>query len=132
MTDTAPAQVGQTARRTVYGSFTIDRTLDAAPSRVFAAFADPAQKAQWFGVSDDWDMLEVSLDFRVGGEEVNHGRHVSGMVSRMWAQYHDIVPDERIVWTYRMTLNDAPISGTQRLARGDRIGVGDTVLEVRR
>ena len=29
-------------------------------------------------------------------------------------------------------VNDAPISGTQRLARGDRIGVGDTVLEVRR
>ncbi|MFM7617420.1 MAG: FHA domain-containing protein [Actinomycetes bacterium] len=29
-------------------------------------------------------------------------------------------------------VNDAPITGTQRLARGDRIGVGDTVLEVRR
>ena len=29
-------------------------------------------------------------------------------------------------------VNDATITGTQRLARGDRIGVGDTVLEVRR
>ncbi|MEI7924695.1 MAG: SRPBCC domain-containing protein [Chloroflexota bacterium] len=98
------------ARRTVYGGFTVERTFEAAPARVFAAFADAALKAQWFGVSEDWEITEASLDFRVGGEEVHHGRHVSGMLSEMWAQYHDIVPNERIVWTYRMALNGAPIS----------------------
>lgn len=107
MTDTTPTN---TTRRTVYGGFTVDRVLDAAPARVFAAFADPALKAQWFGVSEDWELTDVSLDFRVGGEETNHGRHKSGFVSEMWAQYQDIVPDERIVWTYRMALNGKPIS----------------------
>lgn len=99
-----------TTRKTVYGGFTIERVFDASPERVFAAFADAQQKKQWFGVSDDWTNLESSLDFRVGGEEVDHGRHVSGFVSKMWAQYQDIVPDRRIVWTYRMALNDVPIS----------------------
>lgn len=107
MTDTTSTSP---TRRTVFGGFTIDRVLDAAPARVFAAFADPALKAQWFGVSEDWELTEVSLDFRVGGEEVNHGRHTSGMFSQMWAQYQDIVPDERIVWTYRMALDGTPIS----------------------
>jgi len=100
----------ETTPKTVYGGFTIERVLDASPARVFAAFADAKLKKQWFGVSEEWEPLESSLDFRVGGDEVDHGRHVSGMVSKMWAQYQDIVPDQRIVWTYRMTLNDKPIS----------------------
>jgi len=75
-----------TARKTAWGGFTIERTLDASPARVFAAFADPAIKKQWFGVTEEWTPMESSLDFRVGGEEVDHGRHVSGFVSQMWAQ----------------------------------------------
>ena len=112
MTETTPQTTPQTARKTVYGGFTIERTFTASPARVFRAFAEASEKAQWFGWTDEWEPLEVSLDFRVGGEEVAHGKHVSGMVSEMWAQYQDIVPDERIVWTYRMALNGTPISAS--------------------
>jgi len=85
MTETTPMTTS-TARKTAWGGFTIERTLDASPARVFAAFADPAIKKQWFGVTEEWTPMESSLDFRVGGEEVDHGRHVSGFVSQMWAQ----------------------------------------------
>jgi uncharacterized protein YndB with AHSA1/START domain len=112
MTETIPNGTTPQTRKVIYGAFTIERTLAASPARVFAAFADPAAKAQWFGWTEEWTLLEASLDFRVGGEEVAHGKHVSGMVSEMWAQYMDIVPDERIVWSYRMALNGAPISAS--------------------
>ncbi|MDQ1721444.1 MAG: hypothetical protein QOI26_1178, partial [Pseudonocardiales bacterium] len=36
--------------RTVeHSTFTVERTYNAAPARVFAAFADPAKKGRWFG-----------------------------------------------------------------------------------
>ncbi|MGE3858110.1 MAG: SRPBCC family protein [Dehalococcoidia bacterium] len=111
MTETLPQGTPDT-RRVVYGGFTIERSFDASPARVFRAFAEAEQKAEWFGWTDEWEPLEVSLDFRVGGEEVAHGRHVSGMVSEMWAQYQDIVPDQRVVWSYRMALNGTPISAS--------------------
>jgi len=110
MPETIPNGTTPQTRKVVYGAFTIERTLAASPARVYAAFADPAAKAHWFGWTEEWTLLEASLDFRVGGEETNHGRHKSGFVSEMWAQYADIVPDERIVWTYRMAVNGKPIS----------------------
>jgi len=40
-----------------HASFVIERVFDAAP--VFAAFADPAAKARWFGAP--FDALQASL-----------------------------------------------------------------------
>jgi uncharacterized protein YndB with AHSA1/START domain len=50
-----------------HGTFTLERVYPAPPARVFAAWADPGAKAQWFGGQD------FSLDFRVGGTETNAG-----------------------------------------------------------
>ena len=121
-------QTSTPARKVVYGAFTLDRTFAAPPARVFAAFAEASAKAEWFGWTEEWTPLEVSLDFRVGGEEVAHGRHVSGMVSEMWAQYMDIVPDERIVWSYRMSLNGAPISASLASVELTSAGTGTRMV----
>jgi uncharacterized protein YndB with AHSA1/START domain len=96
-----------------HGSFTLERTYDADRARVFKAWADPAAKAIWFGASGGHE-----LDFRIGGREINHGEF-EGDVYRYEALYHDIVDDERIVYTYDMYMNDARISvslGTIELA----------------
>jgi uncharacterized protein YndB with AHSA1/START domain len=81
-----------TPRSTEHATFTIERTYDAAPERVFAAWADPAAKARWFGGPGDGD-TEYELDFRVGGRELNRGGPPGGPV-----------------YTYEMYMGDARIS----------------------
>lgn len=97
---------------TVKATFTIERVYKASPARVFAAFADEQKKRKWFGGGDEWQQLENAFDFRVDGIEVNVGRHASGVVSAFYCTYHDIVPDRRIVYAYRMTLDGKPLSSS--------------------
>ena len=99
-------------RSVTHGSFAIERVYDASPGRVFKAWADPAIKARWFVGPTDWRMLERSIDFRVGGKERLSGRKGSGVVSTFDAVYHDIVPDQRIIYCYDMRLNDVHISAS--------------------
>lgn len=97
-------------RNATHGSFTLERVYDAAPARVFRAWADPKIKARWFGGVEGWQMLERSIDFRIGGRERLSGRKGSGVVSTFDAVYHDIVPDRRIIYCYDMRLDGVHIS----------------------
>jgi uncharacterized protein YndB with AHSA1/START domain len=47
-----------TERSVTHATFVIERTYDASPSRVFAAFADPAIHDRWFVKSDGWPIAE--------------------------------------------------------------------------
>lgn len=91
--------------KAIHGSFTVDRVFDASPARVFKAFADPKAKAAWFAGGNGWKELKRELDFRVGGSEFVHGRFPDGMESKFIARYHEIVPNERIVYVYDMHAN---------------------------
>lgn len=97
-------------RSVVHNTFVIDRSYDASPARVFAAFADPAIKAQWFAGPSEWTKEKPKYDFRVGGRESIAGGPKGGQVHRFDALYYDIVPNERIVYTYDMHMDDARIS----------------------
>jgi len=100
-------------RSVVHASFTIPRRWDATPARVFAAFADEQQKAKWFARGEGLELVSRSFDFRVGGKENASGRWKTGMVSHFDAVYHDIVPDQRIIYSYVMHLDDRKISVSQ-------------------
>jgi uncharacterized protein YndB with AHSA1/START domain len=98
-------------RSTKHATFVIERTFPAAPARVFAAWADPAAKARWFGgPADKWKELLRESDFRVGGRDRLHGAWTGGPVSKFDCHYQDIVPDQRIVYTYVMHIDDRKIS----------------------
>ena len=92
-----------------HGSFTVVRTYDADPARVFRAWSDPAAKAIWFGADGGGADSAHELDFRIGGREVNRGEF-EGAVYRYEAVYHDIVEGERIVYAYDMYKDDDRIS----------------------
>jgi uncharacterized protein YndB with AHSA1/START domain len=82
-------------------TFVLERTYDASPDRVFAAWSDPEAKARWFDGSDG----EFELDFRVGGWERGRGMLPHGREYTFRALYQDIVPGRRIVYTYDMLLD---------------------------
>ncbi len=54
--------------------FTIERRFRHSSEQRFKAFADPDLRQCWFRVPDRWTDTEWSLDFRVGGGELNAGR----------------------------------------------------------
>lgn len=99
-----------TERSVTHSTFTIERVYAAAPARVFAAWADPAEKARWFRSPEEWGEDEFELDFRVGGRERTRGGPDGGPVYAYAAIYQDIVPDERIVYTYDMYADETRIS----------------------
>jgi uncharacterized protein YndB with AHSA1/START domain len=97
-------------RSTEHATFVIERVYPASPARVFAAWADPVQKAQWFAGPDDWIKITHETDFRVGGRERLAIGPLGGVVHKFDCCYQDIVPDQRIVYTYDMHLDDTRIS----------------------
>ncbi len=108
--------------RVTHDTFTIERTIAASPERVFEALANPEVKAKWFVGPASWTLVERRQDFRVGGHERLSGKFESGMTSVFDADYHDIVPNERVVYVYEMTVNGRKISTS--LATFELVKVG--------
>jgi uncharacterized protein YndB with AHSA1/START domain len=91
-----------TDRVVTHATFSLERHYAPSPARVFAAWADPEAKARWFAGPDS----RHELDFRVGGREVNRGRHDGGQVLTFESWYRDIVSDERIVYTSTLSAGE--------------------------
>jgi uncharacterized protein YndB with AHSA1/START domain len=99
-----------TPRSVEHDTFTLERDYGAAPAEVFAAWADPAAKARWFRGPQEWEAAPHELDFRVGGREVSRGGPPGGPVHTYRAIYWDIVPNQRIVYTYELLMDETRIS----------------------
>jgi uncharacterized protein YndB with AHSA1/START domain len=99
-----------TERSVTHGTFNLQRVYEVPRERVFAAFATKEGKAGWFHGGDGYAIVERAFEFREGGKEILVGRWETGMVTRMDLIYFDIVPNERIVYTYEMRLDGTKIS----------------------
>jgi uncharacterized protein YndB with AHSA1/START domain len=105
---TNPKEHLMTERSVIHSTFAIERTYPNEPARVFAAWADPAIKARWFG--DGESAPASTFEFRVGGHESNHSAPDADFAFAYDGTYHDIVPDERIVFSYDLSLGGALVS----------------------
>jgi uncharacterized protein YndB with AHSA1/START domain len=97
-------------RSVVHAMFCIERTYPASAPQVFKALTDPKAKAKWFKGGNGYTLLVREMDVRPGGREHVKGRWETGVVSTFDAVYHDVIADERIVYTYEMHLDDRKIS----------------------
>ncbi len=117
----------------IHDTFMIERTYPAPVSRVFAAFTTKAAQETW-GDTGDLDPTEPGtdsgdseFDFRVGGHE-RFGFGYQGVSQRYDATYYDIVPQQRIIYSYEMyadsvrssvsivTIEFVPVDGGTALA----------------
>jgi uncharacterized protein YndB with AHSA1/START domain len=120
-----------TTSSVIHDTFTIERTYPASAARVFAAFASEEAKNTWGDTGDlepapDSRPGDTEFDFRVGGRE--RFSHVwQGTAYRYDALYYDIVPDQRIVYSYEMYADDARISVSLTTIEFVKSGDGTTL-----
>ncbi|MFZ5669294.1 MAG: SRPBCC family protein [Pseudomonadota bacterium] len=97
-----------------HATFCVERVYDASPTRVFHAFTDPEARMRWFFQVDAWTLHAHS------GGELGVGKAESSRFSPPGATviitndsiYLDVVPDERVIFAYAMTLGGAPLSSS--------------------
>ena len=98
-------------RSITHATFRLERHFaHAAPAKVFAAFSNKANKSKWFKGPEEWGPDEGTMDFRVGGRETSRGGPKGGPKHSFECIYQDIVPDQRIVYSYDMHMDDTRIS----------------------
>jgi len=85
--------------KAVHATTVVERRFaGVTPPVVFSAWADVAKRAKWdLPGGEDWVLVELAQDFRVGGRE--KARFGPRENPRFWSvgEYLDIVPDVRIV-----------------------------------
>jgi uncharacterized protein YndB with AHSA1/START domain len=122
-------RMSASVRSVAHGTFQVQRHYHAPVERVWRALTDPDAKQTWFaGPPGEWELVERFMDAREGGRERVKGRFKSGVVSCFDASYLDVVPHERLVYSYVMHLDDRKISvslATMQLKPDD---TGTTVL----
>jgi hypothetical protein len=78
-----------TARSVVHASFTITRTWNASPARVFEAFAKEDAKSKWFSGGGQWTLVSRRFDFREGGIEIHPEPGGTKLVLTEYGDYLD-------------------------------------------
>lgn len=80
-----------------HSTLVLERICAAPVERVFAAFANPEERASWGTPSETADFIYEKVDFREGGVEVFRCGDKSNPQYRGVTTYYDIVPDKRII-----------------------------------
>ncbi len=95
-----------TERSVNHATIVLERTYDASPARVFAAWSDPDALLRWATPGEGWESAMKRFDFRVGGGETSTFGPAGGETYLNETRYLDIVPDQRIVSAGAMTSGD--------------------------
>jgi uncharacterized protein YndB with AHSA1/START domain len=82
-------------------SLTLARRLKAPADKVFQAWTQPEQIIQWFGPGHTiGDSVQAEMDVRVGGRFDISFRTDDGEFHKVGGKYLEIVPNERLVFSW--------------------------------
>ena len=84
----------------------LDRVIAAPRAKVYRAWLDPEVLARWMG-PHDYSVVVATVDERVGGEHVVEMIDADGEHHTFTSVIEELVPDERIVLTFKFH-PDAP------------------------
>jgi uncharacterized protein YndB with AHSA1/START domain len=80
-----------------HATLVFERLCAAPVERVFAAFANPAERASWGAPSETAVLVYDEVDFREGGVDVFRCGDKSNPQYSGVTRYYDIVPNQRII-----------------------------------
>ena len=85
-------------------SLTLKRRIKAPPASVYAAWTNPEKILKWFG-PEEIETLRAQADARVGGGFRIVMRSPDGEEHDVSGIYREVVPDEKLVftWAWRST-----------------------------
>jgi uncharacterized protein YndB with AHSA1/START domain len=85
-------------------SLTIKRRVNASPAKVFSAWTDPEKLKQWF-LHPNLEPVLAESDPRVGGRYRIVTRSADGEEHDVSGTFREVVPDEKLVftWAWRST-----------------------------
>jgi len=86
----------------------IKRTFNAPRAKVFKAWVDPQQMAQWFGPKG-FDNPVCEVDARPGGKLRIHMRGSDGTIYPCHGTFHEVVEPERLVFTSQAIVDDGTV-----------------------
>jgi uncharacterized protein YndB with AHSA1/START domain len=85
-------------------SLTLKRRMNALPAKVYEAWTDPKKISHWFG-PENTEVLRAATDVRVGGRFRIVFRGPDGEEHDVGGTYREVVPNEKLVftWAWRTT-----------------------------
>ena len=82
-------------------SLTLKRRIKATPEKVYAAWTDPQKLIQWFRTSRIVpSSLRAETDLRAGGRYRFSFKHDDGEYFEVGGVYREVVPNERLTFTW--------------------------------
>jgi uncharacterized protein YndB with AHSA1/START domain len=93
-----------------HATIVMDRTLNAAPARVFAAWSDVEARKRWSAPADNIRIEYEAADFREGGRDVSRCIEPGNADYVATVNYLDIRKDARIVFAEDVTHGNKRVS----------------------
>ncbi len=110
-----------------HATFVFERMSEASIDRVFAALANPVERAQWGVPSDKTALVYERADFREGGSDVFRCGPKRDPQFRGVTTYLDIIPNERIVSTELVETNGRKLLATMSTTMLERRNGGTNI-----